>query len=97
MKKFLFTLFAALSISVAANAGTSIVAFSDVNTTQQFCAVLYGSSGLIYDKCEGDKIAEFSTNSYYNSKNCAPNWAWSSCFKYCFSYNGTTYFFNFPE
>lgn len=94
MKKLIVMLLAALSLSIAVNAKV-VPAFSsafssievDARTDKEVC------SGAVYKN--GEKIATYSNNPYYNDKMCAPDWGWATCYKYCFSYNGSTFFFNF--
>ena len=94
MKKLFMTLFAALSICVAANACDYITAFSGPQETEGF----YVESGKIYVKnCNSTSniIATYSKNPYNNSNSCAPtDKRWSTCFEYCFTYGGKTYYFN---
>ena len=51
----------------------------------------YGSCGYVRIN---EEIIYVRENPYANSNMCAPDMNWATCFKYCFSYNGKTYFFN---
>lgn len=51
-------------------------------------------SNFVRVKDGSDTDVNYSKNPYYNSKMCAPDWGWSTCYEYCFSYKGKTYFFN---
>ena len=42
----------------------------------------------------GREPITFRKNPYANSKSCAPDMNWATCYEYCFSYKGKTYFFN---
>ena len=82
-------LFAALSISIAANAKI-VSAFSSA-----FASIEVDAIESNHEIRKGGKtIATFSENPYHNDKMCAPDWGWATCYKYCFSYNGSTFFFN---
>lgn len=86
-------LFAALTISVAANA-KPILAFHEANSSTYF----WEDGGKIYvhcgDNCKGNLITSYQENPYANANYCAPGKSWCTCYKYCFNYNGTTYYFN---
>ena len=86
-------LFAALSLSIAANAKV-VPAFSSAFASIQVDARSESeiSTGTVFK--DGEEIAKYSNNPYYNDKMCAPDWGWATCYKYCFSYNGSTFFFN---
>ena len=87
-------LFAALSISVAASACDYITAFSDKNESEGF----YVENGKVYIKnCTytSNIVATYSKNPYNNANSCAPtDKRWSTCFEFCFTYGGKTYYFN---
>ena len=88
MKKFFIMLFAALSFSIAVNAKI-VPAFSSAFASIQVDV----KDGWVYKN--GEVISKsYSNNPYYNDKMCAPDWGWATCYKYCFSYNGSTFFFN---
>ena len=93
MKKNLMMLFAALTLSIAANAAP-VTAFCDKYDSMGF----YEDNGKIYQLNGGGNrgsfICEYRKNPYANSKMCAPDMNWATCYEYCFSYNGKTYFFN---
>ena len=80
-------LFAALSLSIAVNA-TVVPAFSSAFASIEVDVI----NGYVYK--DGNNIATYTNNPYYNDKMCAPDWGWATCYKYCFSYNGSTFFFN---
>lgn len=80
-------LFAALSLSIAVNAKV-VPAFSSAFASIEVDV----RDGNVYKG--GELIAHARNNPYYNDKMCAPDWGWSTCYKYCFSYNGSTFFFN---
>ena len=86
-------LFAALTLSIAANA-VSVTAFCEKYDSMGF----YEYYGSIYELTSsgnrGDYICDYRKNPYANSKMCAPDMNWATCYEYCFSYNGKTYFFN---
>lgn len=85
MKKFFIMLFAALAISLSANAITAYCApYESIEVKIDHDAV----------KLNGTVISHYSVNPYKNSNMCAPDMNWATCFDYCFSYNGKTYFFN---
>ena len=84
-------LFAALSISVAACACSQVTAFSGKYESAQFC-VNSPNDGAVY--LNNVKIATYTKNPYKNANYCAPDKNWSTCYEYCFSYDGKTYFFN---
>lgn len=93
MKKFFMMLFAALSISVAASACDYVTAFSDKYESAGF----YVQSGKVYIKdCShtSNFVATYSKNPYKNAEYCAPNKSWSTCYDFCFTYDGKTYFFS---
>lgn len=86
-------LFAALTLSIAANAA-SVTAFCEKYDSMGF----YAYDGSIYvltsNGTKGNYICDYRKNPYANSKMCAPDMNWATCYEYCFSYNGKTYFFN---
>lgn len=91
MKKFFMMLFAALSISVAANAACgNVVAFTSVTESAQFEACTQAQT----IKLDGSIVATYSKNPFHNDSMCSPGKKWCTCFEYCFSYKGTTYYFN---
>ena len=82
-------LLAALSLSIAVNAKV-VPAFSSAFASIE---IDVWNDGTIHK--DKEQIATtYSNNPYYNDKMCAPDWGWATCYKYCFSYNGSTFFFN---
>lgn len=88
MKKFLIICCALFSFTIAANA-CKTPAFSGVYESIE---VDY-SSTYSNVKINGEYYA-VRKNPYANSKSCAPDMNWATCYEFCFSYNGKTYFFN---
>lgn len=87
-------LFAALTISISANAASyTVVAFCN---THESITVFANTDNLsiFKDPSEETYIAPYKRNPYANSNMCAPNMNWATCYEYCFSYEGTTYYFN---
>lgn len=88
MKKLLIICCALFTFTIAANACK----------TPAFCSV--------YESVEVNYVASTETvtingetctprkNPYANSKMCAPDMNWATCYEYCFTYKGKTYFFN---
>ena len=85
-------LFAALSFSIAASAGCNTSAFCKKYESVQ----IQVNKGQGYVIIDGTKCS-FSKNPYANSQMCAPDKSWATCYEYCFSYDGKTYFFNSCE
>lgn len=90
MKKFFIMLFAALAISLSANAETAFCApYESIEVT-----ISKAGKSVFLDN---SVISHYSVNPYKNSNMCAPNMNWATCFDYCFSYNGKTYYFNLQD
>ena len=89
MKKLLIVCCALFTFTIAANAEQcNVSAFYDT----------YGSISVIY-VCDSHVVVDgwqisYQNNPYANSNMCAPNMNWATCYKYCFTYKGKTYFFN---
>jgi len=89
MKKFLIICCALFSFTIAANAGCNTPAFCGVYESVE---VEYRSG--FSDVLINGKSYTVRKNPYANSKSCAPDMNWATCYEFCFSYNGKTYFFN---
>lgn len=90
MKKLLILFCALFTLTITANAAScNTPAF--VSTYESIEVTIY-SDGSVYHN--GNNIAKYRKNPYANSNMCAPDMNWSTCYQYCFSYNGKTYFFN---
>ena len=89
MKKLLISLIALFTLTIAANAEQCYAsAFYDT----------YESISIIY-VCDSHVVVNgwviyYQKNPYANSDTCAPNMNWATCYQYCFTYQGKTYFFN---
>ena len=90
MKKLLILFCALFTLTITANAAfCNTPAFS---STYESIEVKIYNDGDVY--LNGNYIAKYRKNPYANSNMCAPDMNWSTCYKYCFSYNGKTYFLN---
>lgn len=90
MKKLLILFCALFTLTIAANA-TDCQTPAFASTYESIEVKIY-SDGRVFHN--GNHIATYRKNPYANSNMCAPDMNWSTCYKYCFSYNGKTYFFN---
>ena len=89
MKKLLIICCALFTFTIAANAVCTASAFSAV----------YESISITYQGTNNPIVVDgtsiwFQKNPYANSKMCAPDMNWATCYEYCFTYKGKTYFFN---
>lgn len=89
MKKLLIICCALFTFTIAANATCNTNAFC---STYESVTIEYGYNGNQI-KVNGTTVT-YSKNPYANSKMCAPDMNWATCYEYCFTYNGKTYFFN---
>lgn len=83
----MFTLF---TLTVAANATCKAPAFC--NTYESVTITVDSSDSTV--QVGNSEWISYRKNPYANSKMCAPDMNWATCYEYCFSYNGKTYFFN---
>lgn len=91
MKKLLILFCALFTLTIAANAANDCYTPAFASTYESIEVHIY-SNGHVH--LNGNYIATYRKNPYANSNMCAPDMNWSTCYKYCFSYNGKTYFFN---
>lgn len=88
MKKLFIALCALFTFTIAANA-CRVLAFCEVYNSIE--ADYYSTNSLIYVDQKSYAVQE---NPYANSQSCAPDMNWARCYKYMFTCNGKTYFFN---
>ena len=89
MKKLLISLIALFTLTIAANAKQcNASAFCD--TYQSISIIYVCDSHVVVD----GNVIYYQNNPYANSNTCAPNMNWETCYQYCFTYQGKTYFFN---
>ena len=89
MKKLLIIFCALFTFTIAAKADCTASAFCG---TYESISVQYYSYRN-YITIDGEKVS-YQANPYANSNMCAPDMNWATCYKYCFTYKGKTYFFN---